>query len=107
MRINCVEVEFACDQEDDRLNSGQACEAAGAPLSGLEQAVDSFQEAIGLAGLRPGYDALQMSADEGYNIFHRLDLGAHDASTPVHEHGAQHVELLALQDFAQPFLLNQ
>ena len=53
MRVDCMEVELAGDQEDDRLDGGQAGESARAALGGLEQAVDGLQEAVGLAGLRP------------------------------------------------------
>lgn len=50
MRVDYAEVEFAGDQEDDCFDRGDACEAAGAALGGLEQAVDCLQEAIGLSG---------------------------------------------------------
>ncbi len=43
---------------------------------------------------------------EGGDRLHRLDLEAHDAYTPVFEHGAHDVDLLARQDCAQPFLVN-
>jgi hypothetical protein len=54
MRVDHAEVEFSCDQEDDGLDRGDACEAAGAAFGGLEQAVDGLQETIGLARLSPG-----------------------------------------------------
>ncbi len=62
MRVDCIEIEFASDQEDGLLDGGQACEVAGAAFGGLEQAVDGFQEAVSLAGLYPGRDALQVAA---------------------------------------------
>jgi hypothetical protein len=60
MRVDRVEVELAGDQEDDCLDGGQAHEAASATLGGLEQAVDGFQEAVGLARLSPRDDAFEV-----------------------------------------------
>ena len=45
-----MKVELAGDQEDDGLDGGQARESASAALGGLEQAVEGFQESVGLAG---------------------------------------------------------
>ena len=103
--VDGVEVEFADDQGDDGLDGGQARETASAALGGLEQAVDGLQESVGLTGLRPSHDALQVAAHEGGDLLHRLDLGAHDADAPMGEHGAHHVDLLALQDLAQLLLV--
>ena len=81
-------------------------EASGAALGGLEQAIESLQEAIGLPGLRPGHDAFQVVAHEVGDLLHRLDLGAHDAGAPMLKHGAHDVDLLALEDLAQLLLVD-
>jgi hypothetical protein len=83
VRVDRLEVQLARDQEDDGLDGGQTREAARAALGGLEQAVDGFEEAVGLTGLRPGNDAFQMAAHETGDFLHRLDLGSHDADAPV------------------------
>src|SRR5438132_13180993 len=105
MRIDSVKVELSGDQEDDGLDGGQARESASAALGGLEQAVEGFQESVGLAGLGPSHDALQVTTHEGRDLFHRLDLGAHDASAPVLDHAAHDVDLFALEDLAQLLLV--
>lgn len=52
--VDVAEVQFAGDREDDCTDGGKAPEAAGATLSGLGQAVDSLQKAVGLSCLGPG-----------------------------------------------------
>ena len=101
MRVDHSKVEFAGDQEDHGLDGGQAGEASGAAFGGLEQAVDSLQKAIGLAGLRPGHDALQMTAHECRDFLHGFDLGPHHTGAPMPQQRAYDVDLLALQDLAQ------
>src|SRR5258706_3765977 len=105
MRIDHAEVQFAGDEKDDRADSGHTFESSSAAFGGLEQTVESFQEAIGLPGLRPGNDAIEMRTYEGGDFLHRLDLGAHDARAPALQHGAHDIDLVALQDLAQLFLV--
>src|SRR4051794_22341502 len=81
-------------------------EAASPALGRLEQAVDGFKKPVGLTRLRPRHDAFEMTAHEAGDLLHRLDLAAHDADTPVLEHRANHVDLPALQDLAQPLLVD-
>ena len=106
MRVDRCEVELAGDQEDDGPDGVEAGEAAGSTLGGLEQAIERFEEAIGLAGLRPGHDALELATHHGGDLFHRLDLGAHDAGAPALEHVTHDVDLLALEDLAQLLLVD-
>lgn len=65
-----------------------------------------FEEAVGLAGLRPGDDAFEVAAYHGCDLLHGLDPGAHDAGAPVLEHVAHHVDPLALEDLAQLLLVD-
>ena len=106
MRVDGCEVQFAGDEEDDRPDGGHASEAARAALGGLEQAVDGLEESVGLTGLRPGHDAFQVISHEHGNDLHGFDLGSHDAGAPVLEAVAQDIDLLALQDLAQLFLVD-
>ena len=71
----------------------------------LEQPVDGFDEAAGLAGPRPGDNAVKMVADHGGDFLHGLDLGAHDIGAPLREHGRDDVDLLAIEDVAQLFAI--
>ena len=48
-----MEVKLTGDQEDDYLDGGQTGESASTALGSLEQAVDGFEESVGLARLRP------------------------------------------------------
>lgn len=64
MRVDGVEIQFSGDQEDDGLDGGEANEAAGASFGCLKQAIEGFEEAVGLAGLRPSHDALHVAAHE-------------------------------------------
>ena len=70
MRVDCLKVGTSDDQEDDRSDGGNASEAARTPLCSLEQTVADFQEAVGLARVRPCHDALQMRADHPGHVLH-------------------------------------
>src|SRR4029077_21146422 len=83
----------------------EASVSAGFSLCGLEQSVDGFDEAIGLAGLGPGGDAVEMLADHGSDLLHGLDLGAHDVAAPLSQHGRYDIDLLAIEDVAQLFVI--
>ena len=100
MRVDRGEVELAGDQEDDGTNCRHAREPAGAALGGLEQSVDGLQESVGLTGLSPRHDAIEVPAYECSDLLHRLDLGAHHADTPVIERIAHDIDLLSVQDLA-------
>ena len=56
-------------------------------FGGLEQAVEGFDEAAGLAGPRPSDDAVKMVSNHGGDVLHGLDFGAHDIGAPLREHG--------------------
>ncbi len=62
MWIEFREVESACEQEDHGTNRGEPAVATRLALGGLEQSVEGFEEAVGLARLRPGNDPFQMVA---------------------------------------------
>ncbi len=79
--------------------------AARLALGGLKQAVDGFEEAVGLARLSPGNNAVEMGADHLRHLFHWFDLRAHHAGGPLREHIAHDIDLLALQNLAQLLLV--
>ena len=101
MRVDCREVQFSGDEEEDRFHGLEAGVTARFSFCGLEQAVDGFDEAAGLTRPRPSDDAVKMVADHGGNVLHGLDLGAHDVGAPLREHGGNDVDLLAIEDVAQ------
>ncbi len=106
MRVDRGEVELAGVQEDHGADGGQAREAASAAFGGLEQTVDGFEKAVGLARGGPGHDAVQMATHQGGDLLHGCDLRAHHAAAPVGQHRAHHVDLLAAQDVAQLLLVD-
>lgn len=79
--------------------------SAGFTFGGLEQSVDCFDEAVGLACLGPSDDAIEMLADHGGDVLHGIDLGAHDVGAPLSEHCGYDVDLLAVEDVAQLFAI--
>jgi hypothetical protein len=101
MRVDLGEVELAGDEKYDGANGREAAVAARLALGGLEQAVDGFEETVGLARLRPGDDALQMRADHFGHLLHWLDLRAHHVGGPLQQHAAYDIDLLTLQNFPQ------
>ena len=105
MWVDVAEIKFPGKQEDDSADGGEVAVSTCLALGGLEQAVDGFEEAVGLAGLSPGDDAIEMSADHLCHDLHRFDFGAHHVAGPLGEHGAYDVDLLALHDFPQLFLI--
>ena len=106
MRIDGVKVEFSSDQEDDRLDGFDARETARFTLGGLKQTVDGLKKTVGLSGLRPGDNALQMRANHLGHLLHRIDLGAHHTGAPMLKRDAHHVDLFAIKNFAQLFLVD-
>ena len=101
MGIDLCEVELSGDQEEDRSQGGEPAVAAGLSLGGLEESVEGLDEAVGLAGSRPGDDALQMRPDHFGDGLHGFDLGAVHIDAPLPEHPAHDVDLLSLEDFPE------
>ena len=96
MRFDRAEVELAGHQQDRRPDGGYPSKTSGAALDGLE--------GIDLASL-PTRNPLGMMGLEGGDFLHRLDQGAHHAGPLALEDGTDNVDLLALADLAQPFLV--
>ena len=101
MGVEPVEVEFAGDEEDDGAHGLEAAVAAGLALGGLDQAVQRFEEAVGLSGSRPGGDAVEVLADGLGDGLHGFDLGAVHVDAPLVEHAFDDVDLPALEDGGQ------
>jgi hypothetical protein len=59
-----------------------------------------------LTRLHPSDDALHTVADHAGNLLHGLDLGTHNAGSPLSEHGAHDIDLFSIQDLAQMFPVN-
>src|SRR5271166_2452319 len=73
MGVERGEVELAGDEEEDGPHGGEARIASGLALGGLEEPVQGLDEAVGLAGLGPSDDAVEMLADHQGDLPHRLD----------------------------------
>ena len=91
-------MEFACDEEDD---GAEAAVAACLSLGGLDEAVEGFEEAVGLSGARPGGDTVEVGADRFGDGLHGLDLGAVHVGAPLVEQALGDVDLLAPEDVGQ------
>ncbi len=60
MRVDPGEVELSRNEEEHGAHGREAGVAACLALGGLEETVQGFDEAIGLAGLGPGNDAVEV-----------------------------------------------
>jgi hypothetical protein len=65
MGIDRGKVELPSDEEENGSHGLEASVSARPSLGGLEQSVDGFDEAVGLAGLGPGDDAIEMLTYHG------------------------------------------
>src|SRR5471032_690118 len=101
MRVERGEVKFSGDEKQDRAHGFQACVSTSLALCCLKQAVDSLDETVGLTGLRPGNDSIEMSANQSHDILHGFDFGAHDVGAPLLQHFGYDVNLFALENVAQ------
>ena len=101
MRVEAGEIEFAGDEKEHSAHGSEARVAASLALGGLKQTVDGLDEAVGLAGLGPADDAVEVLADHSGDLLHRGDAGAHDIGAPLPEHGGNDIDLLAVEDVAQ------
>jgi len=106
MRVEFREIDFAAERQYRGTDRAEAGVAACSAHDGLEQAVGRFQKAIGLAGLRPGDDALEVVSDHLDDLLHWLDLGAHDLGAPLPKHGGDDVDLFAIEDLEQLFAID-
>jgi hypothetical protein len=96
---------FPGDEGEDGFHGLEAGVTARLSFCDLEQPIEGFDEAAGLARPRPGDDAVEMVADHGGDLLHGLDLGAHDIGAPLREHGGDDIDLLAIEDIAQLFAI--
>jgi hypothetical protein len=101
MWVQPREVQLSRDEEDDGVHGGEAGVAAGLALGGLEQTVEGLDEAIGLSGLGPGDNAVEVFADHPGHVLHWRQARAHDIGAPLSEHGGDEIDLLAVEDLAQ------
>ena len=97
------EVEPSRGQVDHGPHSGEAGVASGFSLGTLEQAIEGFDETVGLSGLGPGDSAVETLADHPDDVLQWRDARAHDVGTPLPEHGGDDIDLLAVEDFTQMF----
>ena len=103
MWIDAAKVDFPCNQEDHRANRREAAIAPGFSFGGLKQAIQGFDEAIGLAGAGPGHNAIQMFSNHFSYHLHWLDFRSVDVGAPLIEHVGNNPDLLAVEDLPQLF----
>ena len=101
MGVERGEVELAGDEEENGAHGSEPRIASGLALGGLEEPIQGLDEAVGLAGLGPTDDAIEMLADHPGDLLHRLDPGTQNIGAPLPEQGGDDVDLLAFEDFAQ------
>jgi len=76
MCIELLEIQLASDEECQRSHGVDFGTAASFPFCSSEQSIERFNEAIGLSGLNPGYDAIEVIADHLGDLFHGFGCGA-------------------------------
>jgi len=103
VKVDAGEVELAGNQEQHGAHRGKAGVAAGFAFGRLEETVEGLDEAVGLTGLGPGDNTVEVRADHAGDLLHRRDLGAQNIGAPLLEHGGDDVDLLAVEDGTQSF----
>src|SRR5215469_7600935 len=97
------EVELAGNEEQHGAHCGKTGVAAGFAFGRLEEAVKGLDEAIGLTGLGPGDNTVEMATDHAGDVLHWLDPGTQDVGATLLEHGGDDIDLLAVEDGSQSF----
>ena len=69
-----MEVEFPADEEEGDSYGVESLVASGLSLGGLEEAVEGFEESVGLSGSRPGGDGVLVFSDSAGDGLHGFDL---------------------------------
>src|SRR5258708_36170765 len=98
MWVEGREIELAGDEEQHGSHGCEAGVPARLALGSLKQAVDRFNEAVGLARLGPGDDAVEVSTNQSRDVLHRFNLGTHDAGAPPSQHPGEHMDLFAIEN---------
>lgn len=105
MCVELLKIELASDEEYHRSHGIEIGVAVGFPFGCLEQSIECFDEAIGLSGLSPSHDSVEVVADHFGDLFHGFDFGTHDIGTPLLQHGGNDIDLLALENVPQLLLI--
>lgn len=101
MCVELLKIELAGNEEYHRSHGIEIGVAVGFPFCCLEQSIERFDEAIGLSGLSPSHDAVEVVADHFGDLFHGFDFGSHDIGTPLLQHGRNDIDLLAFENVPQ------
>ena len=101
MCVELLKIELASNEEYHRSHGIEIGVAVCFPFGCLEQSIERFDEAIGLSGLSPSHDAVEVVADHFGDLFHRFDFGTHDIGAPLLQHGRNDIDLLAFEDAPQ------
>ena len=68
MRIEAREIVLASNEKENRANRREARVTASLSRRRLKQAVDGFDEAVGLAGLGPRNNSVEVSANQSRDV---------------------------------------
>jgi len=101
MCVELLKIELASNEEYHRSHGIEIGVAVGFPFGCLEQSIERFDEAIGLSGLSPSHDAVEVVADHFGDLFHGFDFGTHDIGTPLLQHGRNDIDLFAFENVPQ------
>lgn len=74
MIIDLRGVEFPGDEEEHSTHGGEPLVPLGLALGGLKEPIQRFDKPVGLAGLRPGDDTVEMAFDHPGDVLHGLEL---------------------------------
>src|SRR3989338_372061 len=103
MRVEPVEIEFPGNQEYHCSHGVDTVVATRLTFSSLEQTVERFKEAIGLPGLRPSHDAIEMVANHFSDLLHRINLGTHDIGAPLCQQVGNDIDLFTFKNLSKLF----
>lgn len=101
MRVEAREIEVAGDKKRRDSDGFEARFTTRFALGSLIQAVGGLDEAVDLAGLSSGDDAVEVPANQTRDVLHLLDLRAHDVGAPLLQHLGDDMDLLALENPAK------
>lgn len=94
-----MEIQFSSDQDNHGAHGCESCLTLRLAFGRLEQSVEGFEKAIGLAGLSPRPDPVEMLPNHsGY-----LHLGLHYLCAPLPQHSRHDMNLFAGQNLPQVF----
>jgi hypothetical protein len=106
VQIKFREVKPAGEHEDFGAKRSDPAIVTRIEFGALEQIIQGFDKAIGLACLCPIDSTFNVTADQVDHVLHGRDFGTHGFRAPLHWHQAHDVELLVVENLALLFPVN-